>query len=201
VAILDSHAAMHEDALLQGLAGLAHGWIALAKGDPRKALEALKPVRSVGADIHQQHFINMYIALAQFALGDLQAAAQEWLDGLALSLAVGNVRGTAGSIEGCAYLQCKAGEWAAAARLLAAARRIREQTEIPIFNFWRPHQDWALEVLRAHLPADEFEAATQAGLDLREEDAANEARSMLYQLAGNPERRQAQRPINRSAGS
>ena len=143
----------------------------------------------------------MYLALAQFALGDSLAAAREWADGLALSLAVGNVRGAAGSIEGCGYLQCHAGEWTAAARLLAAARRIREQTEVPIFNFWRPHQERALDVLRTRLTTADFAAATQAGLDLRVEDAANEARSTLYQLAGNPERRQAQRAINRSAGS
>lgn len=191
----------HEDALLGGLAGLARGWIYLALGQPTAALNALCAVRGLGPDLHQHHFIDMYIGLAQFATGNLPAAARQWLQAMQLSLAVTNIRGVAGSIEGCGYLACRTGDWTSAARLLAAAGGIRERTGIPLFKFWLPHQEAALSTLRSHLSPTEFAAALQAGAALRQEDAANEAHAMLWPMAGNTERRAVQRVTNRPAGS
>jgi len=182
-AVTHSRAKEHRDALLTALAGLAHGWIELARGRPRTALDALLSVRDLGSDLHQRHFINVYIALCRFQLGELAAAAEQWLRGLELGLAVGNIRGIAGSIEGCAYLACRLGDWGTAARFLAAARHIRERTEVPIFNFWLPHQQSTLETLRAKLPATELAAQEARGLSIRWEDTANEAQAMLGQIS------------------
>jgi predicted ATPase/DNA-binding winged helix-turn-helix (wHTH) protein len=197
----DSCARRSSDDSLRGLMGLARGWICLARGEPRAALEELLAVRDVGTDVHQIHFVGMYIGLAHFALGDLTAAAVHWLRAMELGIAVGNVRGIAGSIEGCAYVACAAGEWACATRMLAAAGLIRERTENPIFSFWVPFQETAVHAARSGLAASDFHAETRKGLAMRHEDAANEAQAVLWRLAGNPERRASQRTTNRPVGS
>jgi predicted ATPase/DNA-binding winged helix-turn-helix (wHTH) protein len=204
----EAHAALtelqsrrHKDALLGGLAGLARGWIRLSRGEAAAALTELGAVRSLGPDLHQQHFIEVYIGLSHFALGDLPAAARQWLQGMRLGAAVGNVRGIAGSIEGCGYLVCKMQDWISCARLLAAAQLIRERTGVPLFNFWLPHQEAALTALRANLQPREYAAAWQAGAALRQEDVAEEAQALLWRMSGNAERRASQRGTNRPPGS
>lgn len=178
-ALTHARAHEHRDALLKGLAGLADGWIELARGRTRAALDALVDARTLGSDLHQRHFIDMYIALSRFQLGEAAAAAAQWLKGLELSLMVGNIRGTAGSIEGCAYVLCGTGEWSRAARLMAAARQIRDRTGIPLFNFWLPLHRATTDTLRAKLSAAEFAAEDERGLAMRWEDAANEAQAVL----------------------
>jgi hypothetical protein len=121
----------------------------------------------------------MYVGLARFALGHYPQAAQTWLASMSLSISLGNIRGMAGSIEGCAYLASRAGEWRPAARLLAAARATRERTKLPLFKFWRPHLESAMRALRSHLSPAEFEASWQEGAALRHEDATNEAVALL----------------------
>ncbi len=172
-------AELHDDDLLRGLAGLAHGWVWLARGQPERALAELSAARELGHDPHQRHFIGMYIALAQFGLGHYPQAAQLWLMSMNLSISLGNVRGMAGSIEGCAYLASRAGEWRSAARLLAAARATRERTKLPLFKFWWPYLEITMRDLHSHLSLAEFEASWQSGAALRHEDATNEAVALL----------------------
>ncbi len=173
----------HGGAELIGLAGIARAWISLALCEPAAALETLRAVRGLGLDLHQDHFIEMYIALAQFETGDFGGAAKQWLRAMDLSLVVANIRGVAGSIEGCGYLACGRGDWAHAAQLLAAAGEIRERTGVPLFRFWLRHREAALDVLRAKLSPAEYAAAMSTGASLRQEDAANDARKMLSRLA------------------
>ena len=172
-------AELHDDDLLRGLAGLAHGWVWLARGEPERALAELSVAHELGYDSHQRHFIGMYVALTRFALGHYPQAAQKWLSSMNLSISLGNLRGMAGSIEGCAYLTSQAGEWRTAARLLAAARATRERTKLPLFRFWWPHLELVLGDLRSHLSPAEFEASWQEGAALRHEDATNEAVALL----------------------
>ena len=186
---------------LVGLAGLARGWINLALGTPRAALEALRAVRGLGLDVHQDHFIEIYIALAQFETCDFTGAALQWLRAMDLSLTVGNIRGVAGSIEGCGYLACQKGDWAHAARLLAAAEGIRERTGTPLFRFWLAHRQCALNALRANLSPAEYEEALRAGGASRQEDSANDAHATLQKLAACDAGMFAQTPANRPAGS
>ncbi|MBS0393255.1 MAG: winged helix-turn-helix domain-containing protein [Proteobacteria bacterium] len=172
-------AARDGDELLTGLAHLARGWTWLARGRAEAALVELLAASELGPDLHQRHFVGTYVGLAQFALGHDREAAHQWLESLHLSIAVGNVRGMAGSIEGCAYLACGRGDWPVAARLLAAAAAIRERTQVPIFNFWRPHQAACGRLIETHLAPDERAACAQLGAALRQEDATNEALRLL----------------------
>lgn len=173
----------HDDDLLRGLAALAHGWVCLARGQPEHALTELYTARDLGCDPHQRHFVGMYVGLAHFVLGQSSQAAHVWLTSLNVSISLGNVRGMAGSIEGCGYLASLAGEWRTAARLLAAARAIRERTQLPLFSFWRPHLESAMQNLRSHLNPAELEASWQSGVALRHEDATNEALALLRSYA------------------
>ena len=169
----------HNDELLRGLAGLAHGWVWLARGQPERALTELYAARDLGCDPHQRHFVRMYLGLAHFALGHYPQAAQVWLASLNLSISLGNVRGMAGSIEGCGYLASAAGDWRTAARLLAAAALIRERTQLPLFSFWRPHLEVTMRDLRSHLSPAELDTSWQSGAALRHEDATNAAVALL----------------------
>jgi len=191
----------HDDDLLRGLAALAHGWVWLARGQPARAVTELYAGRDLGCDPHQRHFVGTYLGLAHFALRHYPEAARVWSTSLSLSILVGNVRGMAGSIEGCGYLACVAGEWRTAARLLAAARVIRERTQLPLFSFWYPHLEATMGDLRSHLSPAELEASWQSGAALRHEDATNEAASLLrsYSTVATPP--EAQAGANRPAGS
>jgi tetratricopeptide (TPR) repeat protein len=172
-------AELHDDDLLRGLAGLAHGWVWLARGQPEQALAELSAARHLGCDQQQQSFIGLYMALTQFALGHYRQAAHQWLLSLNHCISFGNVRGMAGSIEGCGYLASRAGDWHAAARLLASASAIRERTQLPLFSFWRPYLDAAMRELGSHLSPSELESSWQLGAGLRHENAANEALTLL----------------------
>ena len=176
------------DAILRGLAGLAHGWLYIARGDQAAAIVALRAVRDLSHDLHQQHFIDMYIGLAHFALRELPAAARQWQEAMRRAAEVSNIRGVAGSIEGCAYIAAQTGRYPQAARLLAAAARFRERTGSPLFNFWLPHHDQAQMALRSSMAAGSYDEATAAGRAMREEDAAAEARALLdvFALAATP---------------
>jgi hypothetical protein len=191
----------HGDAVLVGLAGLARGWISLARGQPADALAALGAVRGLGLDLHQDHFLEMYIAFSQFELGDVVAAARQWLRAMDLSLTVTNIRGVAGSIEGCGYLACRYGEWVLGARLLAAAEAIRERTGIPLFRFWLRHRDAALDQLHRSLSPAQFAAAMRNGAELRQEDAANEAHANLARFVEARGRTSSQSATNRPPAS
>jgi predicted ATPase len=191
----------HGDELLCGLAGLALGWVWLARRQPERALAELYLARDLGFDPHQRHFVRMYVGLALFELGRYREAADQWLVSLKLSTSVANVRGMAGSMEGCGYLACQTGEWRTAARLLSAARVIRERTELPLFRFWWPHQEAALRNLRSNLSATELEDSWRSGSVLRHEDAANEALALLHSYSRPAAADEDQTIVNRPVGS
>ncbi|HEY1891874.1 MAG TPA: winged helix-turn-helix domain-containing protein [Steroidobacteraceae bacterium] len=176
-------AELHDNDLLRGLAGLAHGWVWLARGQPERAIAELSAAAGLGRDPHQRHFIEMYVALAHFALGHYSQAAKSWVASLNVSITLGNVRGQAGSVEGCGYLACQSGDWRSAARLLAAARTVRQRTKLPLFRFWWPHLEATMRDLRSHLTEAELEACSQSGAALRPEDATNEAMALLRSYA------------------
>ena len=162
------------DSLLLGLAELARGWVLLARHEPAAAIPVLDAARHLGHDVHQQHFVEIYLALARFGVGSHAQAATHFLEAQRMSAAVGNMRGVAGSMEGCGYLAEKVGENADAARYLGAAQLIRERTSLPLFRFWLPFHEAATTALRAKLGSDEYEACLRAGRHMRAEDAANE---------------------------
>ena len=183
VGVLEGIAARRADPMLAGLAGLARGWMHIAANDHAAAVTTLRAVRWLGADLHQRHFIDMYIGFAQFALGDLASAAAQFLESLQRAAEVYNIRGVAGAIEGCGYIAAQAGELSDAARFLAVARHIRERTRVPLFNFWIPHHQRTHALLREGLGAAAYESHSAAGARMREEDAANEVSVRLQRFS------------------
>lgn len=171
------------DPLLQGLVGLAHGWIHMTKGDGSAAVETLGAVRDLGSDIHQRHFIRVYLGLALIGLGHYSAAAAVLHEAIVTGIELGNVRGAAGCVECCGYICEKLCRWQDAGRLLGAAEAIRERTEVPLFNFWLPPNRSAHAALEAHLGADEYAACLRAGARMRAEEAFNEASLLLESLS------------------
>jgi non-specific serine/threonine protein kinase len=170
------------DDLLRGLAGLARGWLLLANDDNDAAIEELRAVRHLGPDFHQHHFVDMYFGLALFRRGDFAAAALAWHEAMRKALAVGHLRGVAGSIEGCAYIEARTGVAERACRFLSAAEEIRKRASSPLFSFWFAHNNETRETLRASLGSSTYEAALAEGALLRTEDVINDAAARLRQL-------------------
>jgi predicted ATPase len=186
VAIAESLAAQLGDDWLLGLAGLARGWLHMARGQLETAVAVLREARDRGNDLHQRHFIGMYCGLVRLGLGADTQAAAEWHAALVLALAVGNERGAAGSVEGCAYLAARRGWHEEAAQLLGFAGQVRERTGIPLFSSWNPHHETALRTLRSTLGVAQTDALMAQGKRLREEDVFNQALKLLKQIAEEP---------------
>lgn len=182
IGVVELVAEQRADGILRGLAGLVRGWAYLAEDDIENALAALRPVRDLGGDYHQHHFIDMYIGLALFRRGDYGEAAAQWYEAMRNAIAVGNIRGIAGSIEGCGYIGARTGKLEEACRSLGAAEQIRKRTEMPLFSFWIRHNKSANAVLRSALGVSRYEAALSGGARMREEDAANEAAALLREF-------------------
>jgi len=172
----------HDDELLRGLAGLARGWLCLAEEDTDRAVEVLRSVHSLSADSHQHHFIGMYIGLALFRRGDLAGAALEWHEAMRNAIAVGHVRGVAGSVEGCGYLAEQLGKAEDACRFLSAAEQFRRRAGSPLFSFWFRHNESANARLRSTLGLNRYEALIGAGARMHAEDVVNEAAERLRQF-------------------
>lgn len=190
LATVERLAAKHDDELLRGLAGLVRGWLYLSKDDAAKAVAILRSVRDLSNDSHQHHFIGMYIGLALFRLGALEAAATEWHESMRNAIAVAHLRGIAGSVEGCGYLAEKFGKAEQACRFLSAAEQIRQRAQSPLFSFWFRHNESANSRLRSVLGSNRYEALVSAGARMRAEDVINEAAEQLRQF-GAPLRAQS----------
>src|ERR1700733_9748249 len=124
----------------------------------------------------------MYIGLGLFRLGDDAAAAAQWYEAMRNGSAVGNIRGVAGSLEGCAYIAARKGKAEESARLLSAAEQIRQRASSPLFSFWIEHNAAAHAGLRSGLGPEQYEAAISAGARMRTEDAVNEAAALLREF-------------------
>ena len=183
VARIERLAETQGDDLLRGLAGLARGWFHLAEGDIGKALDVLRSVRGLSTDFHQHHFIGMYLGLGLFRLDDLPQAAVEWHEALQNAIAVGHLRGIAGSVEGCAYLAERLGHHEQACRFLGAAEQMRQRAGSPLFCFWIRHNEAARTALRSTLGVSRYDAAVIAGARMHVEDGMNEAAELLKRFA------------------
>jgi len=183
LAMVQSSAEALDDDILRGVAGLIRGWMYLAEGATHSSLEALQSVRELGGDFHQHHFIDMYLGLGLFRIGNYAAAAAQWHAAMRNALGLGHRRGVAGSIEGCGYIAERMGRAQVACRLLSAAEQIRRRSGSPLFCFWIPHNEAANRELRTALGAAGYEAACSAGMQWREEDATNEAAALLREFA------------------
>lgn len=176
---LERTASERDDDILRALAGFVRGWARLADDDIEKALAELRAVRNLGGDYHQYHFIDMYIGLALFRRGDLAAAAAQWHEAMRNAIAVGHVRGIAGSVEGCGYIAERLGRWEEAILCLSTAAQIRKRTGSPLFSFWNQHNQFTNAALRTALGNGRYDAAVTAAGGMREEDVLNQADALL----------------------
>jgi hypothetical protein len=170
------------DDLLHSMAELVRGWRYLAFGQTEQALQTLWPIRTLGSDFHQHHFVDMYIGLSLFRMAEYPAAAVQWNEALRTALEVGHLRGIAGSLEGCAYIAAIRGQNDVACRFLSGAGKMRQRTASPLFSFWLGHNEAANPTLLQAMGQHRYEAALQAGTRMRDEDLTNEAMALLSEF-------------------
>lgn len=185
------------DPWLRSMALLSRG-IAQALNDDHRQAEASMSEAFECVASHNDFFQRAYIlinrALQRFYLGDPCGAAQDWLSDLDVFFTrFQHWRGAAGCVEGTAYLAAERGGFAAAARFLAAAARVRELTGAPLMPQWRKAQRDIVGKTQVALGA-EFERAGRAGASARFEDVVAEARVLLMEIAAQPGRTGASNP-------
>jgi len=183
VAATERAAELLNDPILRGLAGLARGFVEIAKGNPAAAIDSLRSVRDLGSDLHQRQFIDTYIGLALFSQRNYAAAAHQWVAAMHGWAEVGNIRGVAGCIEGCGYVAEKHGQWSDAARFLGLAQELRDRTSIPLFNFWLAYHEAAHAELRSQLGEAEYRLCSSAGAAMQPEEGVSYAQLWLRQSA------------------
>jgi hypothetical protein len=89
----------------------------------------------------------------------------------------------AGAMEIAAYLGMRTAPPELCARFLGKAADIRARSRAPLFSFWIPHNEEAMNWARARLPNERFEACYRAGASARDEVVINEAGALLRQVA------------------
>ncbi|OOG56308.1 hypothetical protein B0E48_09025 [Rhodanobacter sp. C03] len=180
-----SVAEAHGSAWLRSMALLGRGIACAMRGQHRDAetwlSEAAELVSSPDGDVFQYGYVVINRALQRYQLDDVRGAAQDWLRMLELSIRLQNRRGTAGCVEGAAYLVLKQGDADCAARLLAAAARVRELTGVPIFPQWHAVHAEA-EALARETLGTAFEAVQKRGAAARYEDVVEQTRALLSDL-------------------
>ncbi|MEO6799764.1 MAG: winged helix-turn-helix domain-containing protein [Rhodanobacter sp.] len=171
---------------LRSMALLSRGIACAMRGHHRDAeawmSEAAELMSSSDADIFQHGYVLSNRALQRYLIDDVRGAAQDWLGMLDMSIALQHRRGTAGCIEGTAYLVLKQGDAHCAARLLAAAAFVRELTGAPLFPHWHKVHAEA-EAQSSRILGDAFKAVQEQGVATRLEDVVEQARTLLSELA------------------
>lgn len=171
---------------LRSLALLGRGIACAMRGQHRDAeawmSQAAEPTSALGGDIFQHGYVLINRALQRFQLGDASGAASDWLRMLDLSIRLQNRRGAAGCVEGAAYLVLGQGDADCAARLLAAAARVRELTGAPLFPQWHSAHAGADAGARAIL-GEAFSDVQRQGAAARIEDIIDLTRARLAGFA------------------
>ena len=176
----------HSSGWLRSMALLGRGIACAMRGQHREAetwlCEAAELTSSPGDDIFQYGYVLINRALQRYLLDDVRGAAQDWLCMLDLSIGLQHRRGIAGCVEGTAYLVLMQGDVGCAARLLAAAARVRELTGAPLFPHWHGTHARA-EASAREILGIRFDAVLQQGAATRIEDVAEQTRTLLAELA------------------
>jgi predicted ATPase/DNA-binding CsgD family transcriptional regulator len=166
----------HEARCMIGL-----GFSALASGDRAAAagrfLEGLATAQAIG-DAHATALALDRLGRVARLDGNLEEAENLASRALELHHQVGDLAGTAASLDSVAGLATDAARWLFAARLLAASSALLDSAEyVPSM----PNQAWRerdLERVREAMSAEEFDEAWAEGLTLSPDDA------VVYALRG-----------------
>ena len=176
----------HGSRWLRSLALLGRGIACAMRGQHHEAeawmSEAAELTSAPGDDIFQHGYVLIVRALQRFQLDDVRGAAQDWLLTLELSIGLQHRRSVAGCIEGAAYLVLGQGDADCAARLLAAAARVRDLTGAPLFPQWRAAHARA-ETSAREILGEAFKTAQKQGATARIEDVVELTRARLAELA------------------
>jgi non-specific serine/threonine protein kinase len=176
----------HGSGWLRSLALLGRGIACAMRGQHHEAeawmSEAAELTSAPGDDIFQHGYVLIVRALQRFQLDDARGAAQDWLRTLDLSIGLQHRRSVAGCIEGTAYLVLGQGDVDCAARLLAAAARVRELTGAPLFPQWLAAHAKA-EASAHKILGETFKDVQKQGAEARIEDVVEQVRTLLAELA------------------
>ncbi|HZX70461.1 MAG TPA: winged helix-turn-helix domain-containing protein [Rhodanobacter sp.] len=176
----------HGSGWLRSLALLSRGIACAMRGQHREAeawmSEAAELTSARGNDTFHHGYVLINRALQRFQLGDVRGAASDWLRMLELSIGLQNRRGVAGTLEGAAYLVLGQGDADCAARLLAAAARVRDLTGSPLFPQWYVAHAKA-EASAREILGEAFKDGQKQGAEARIEDVVELTRSRLVELA------------------
>ncbi len=177
-------AAAQGDSWLRSMALLGRGIASAMNGlhvEAEASISEALDCASLHGDYFQSAYAQINLALQRYYLGDRSSAA-DWLQNMDVFAKVRSWRGVAGCVEGAAYLAAESGEFASAARFLAAAARVRELTGAPLMPHWRKAQQTAERKAREAL-GPEFKRVQLAGASARFEDVVAEARTLLAEIS------------------
>ena len=153
------------------------GWLALLEGDIARArsfatrcLELAPP-----GDVQARAYLHQLFGMVALAEGDLPQAHEALLAGVRDYSAQGNRHQLIGGIEAVAALAMVQGRYVTAARLRGATEAARERQGALPPALMRRALDRVLAEIRAHLSAEEYERARDAGHLLPLADAGAEA--------------------------
>jgi len=122
--------------------------------------------------VSRTHIIRGLVLWAQ---GDMAGAAERLRDGLLGFQSLGSQIGIATALEGFAHLAGDVEQPALAARLLAAAARLRATNQVAVVGFKQDALEGLIAQLRSHLGQAAFDQQWAAGTALSAEAAAAEA--------------------------
>ena len=150
-----------------GVAALRQGDSATARTLLQESLERYRELgdkRGAGTTLNE---------LGQVALqiGELDMAHSLFIESLAIWQELGSKEGLLAFLEGSARLACSSGDHERAARLLSAARGLREQVGLPLPSVNRNDQDCLLSSMQEVLGKDRFSALCAEGKEMTLESA------------------------------
>ncbi|WP_448628624.1 DUF4062 domain-containing protein [Geodermatophilus sp. URMC 64] len=157
----------------------ALGQLAMRSGDTAGATEAFEDCRRLGEQIDNEHLQTLALHQLGFAAlfdGDADRARALFDRSLAANTGMLDQEGVTYCLDGLAAVARTEGRMRTAARLHAAAARLRDRLRISTWPFLRPVSDEGIAALRSVLGADGFEREWAAGLQLRPADALAQAR-------------------------
>ena len=131
-------------------AGLAHGLSLATRHEHNAAVQIMTVAYECAVSVGDEFFESYAatnLALQRLVAGDAGGSRTLFLRALRLSRGLGNLRATAGCLEGLAYLAAQDGDSGLGARLMGAAARLRDITGAPLFPQWhRVHDEHARQI-------------------------------------------------------
>ena len=174
-----------DDAIAASLGNL--GIVAQFRGDHAETVarceESLALYRGLGSVNGTAKMLGT-LGRALLELGEHERALAVLDEGLVLSQRVGNKLYAISALEGLAAFATARGAWEHATRLFGAVEALVEGSGFAVHPFDRVANERHLAAVRAHLAEAAFAAAWEAGRVLSPAEAADEARALAADLAG-----------------